>query len=175
MKLFKYVVLAVLWVFFSSSAYAQSIKDVADCEILFSPKGGITDNLIANIKGSKHIRIMAYSFTSEPIYNALVKAKRKGADIEVIGDARSEKGRNAKYLLMAQAGIKVYLDKKHPIFHNKVMVFNKEIFSTGSFNFSNNAETANGENNITCHSVNTSEAYLDYFETHKKHSTLLVP
>src|SRR5207248_5088149 len=42
----------------------------------FSPKGGCTDVVVAELKRARHeVLVLAYSFTSQPIAQALVDAK----------------------------------------------------------------------------------------------------
>jgi len=56
-----------------------------DC--FFSPKGGCTDGAVAEIeKAQKEIEMQAYSFTSQPIAQALVAAHHRGVKVTVVLD-----------------------------------------------------------------------------------------
>ena len=65
---------------------AVSIQ-AADIQVYFSPKGGCTEAVVANLdKATNTILVQAYSFTSAPIAKALVDAKK--AWCESAGDSR---------------------------------------------------------------------------------------
>ena len=51
----------------------------------FSPHGGATSANIKNLdQAKKSILVQAYSFTSAPIASALVRAHRRGVEVQVI-------------------------------------------------------------------------------------------
>ena len=61
-------------------------------EVYFSPKGGCTEAVVAEIQQAKQsIFVQAYSFTSTPIAEALVEAHKRGVHIEVILDVSNRK------------------------------------------------------------------------------------
>jgi len=68
------------------------------------------------------ILVQAYSFTSIPIAKALVDAHKRGVDVRVILDKsqRGEKYSSADFVL--HAGIPTFIDAKHQIAHNKIMI-----------------------------------------------------
>ena len=47
---------------------------------------------------------------------------------------------------LANSGIPTYIDDKHAIAHNKIMVIDRQTIITGSFNFTKAAEEKNAEN-----------------------------
>ena len=47
---------------------------------------------------------------------------------------------------MKDAGIPVWIDYRHAIAHNKIMIIDKQTLVTGSFNFTKAAEEKNAEN-----------------------------
>jgi len=57
-----------------------------DLHSYFSPKGGCTQAVVDVLNSAKKsVRVQAYSFTSAPIARALVDAKKRGIDVQVIG------------------------------------------------------------------------------------------
>jgi phosphatidylserine/phosphatidylglycerophosphate/cardiolipin synthase-like enzyme len=88
--------------------------------------------------------VQAYSFTSAPIANALVDAHKRGVNVQVILDKsqRTEKYSSADFV--ARAGIPTFIDAKHAIAHNKIMVIDGYEILTGSFNFTKAAEVSPG-------------------------------
>jgi phosphatidylserine/phosphatidylglycerophosphate/cardiolipin synthase-like enzyme len=115
--------------------------------------------------------VQAYSFTSAPIAKALVNARKRGVHIEAVLDKsqRTEKYSSADFV--AHAGIPVYIDSRHKIAHNKIMIIDRSTLVTGSFNFSKAAEQSNAENLLILKGnkplVNR---YIQNFEEHKGHS-----
>ncbi|PZP11759.1 MAG: phospholipase D family protein, partial [Sphingomonas hengshuiensis] len=91
--------------------------------VCFTPGGDCTQVIVDQLAAAKReVLVQAYSFTSPPIAQALVSAKRRGVDVRVILDKsqRTEKYSGADFL--AHGGVPVLIDAKHAIAHNKVMV-----------------------------------------------------
>ena len=140
-------------------------------QIYFSPKGGCTEAIISQIDQAKsEILVQAYSFTSAPIAKSLVTAHKRGIKVQVILDKsqRSEKYTSATFL--ANAGISIFIDDKHAIAHNKVMIIDRETVITGSFNFTKSAEERNAENILIIRSKELAKHYLDNWDKHREHS-----
>jgi phosphatidylserine/phosphatidylglycerophosphate/cardiolipin synthase-like enzyme len=74
---------------------------------------------------------------------------------------------------LAAAGAEVYLDARHAIFHDKVMVIDSVVVVTGSFNFTNAAEINNAENLLVIHSSGLAARYAENWEMHRQHSQLI--
>ena len=68
------------------------------------------------------------------------------------------------------AGIPTYIDAKHAIAHNKIMIIDKATVVTGSFNFTKVAEAKNAENLLIISSKELAKIYLDNWQSHKYHS-----
>ena len=95
----------------------------ADIQVFFSPKGGCTEAVVENVgKAKSTVLVQAYSFTSAPIAKALVDASKRGVKVQVILDKsnRTEKYSGADFLL--HEGVPTWIDDKHAIAHNKIMV-----------------------------------------------------
>src|SRR5712671_6727561 len=105
-----------------------------DVRVYFSPDGGCTDAIVKELTLAKRtVFVQAYSFTSKQIAEALVAAKKRGVQIQVILDKsqRTEKYSSADFL--AHAGVKTSIDTQHAIAHNKVMILDGQTVITGSF------------------------------------------
>lgn len=140
-------------------------------KVYFSPKGGCTEAIIKEIDQAKtEILVQAYSFTSAPIAKALVTAHKRGAKVIVILDKsqRSEKYTSATFL--TNAGIPTYIDDKHAIAHNKIMIIDNATVITGSFNFTKAAEEKNAENILIISSKELAKPYLENWQKHREHS-----
>src|SRR5262245_33040890 len=61
-------------------------------EAFFSPKGNCTDAVVREIRAARReVLVLAYSFTSRPIAEALVEAKLRGVTVEIVLDDSNEK------------------------------------------------------------------------------------
>lgn len=117
------------------------------------------------------IIVQAYSFTSAPIAAALVEAARRGVLIEIVLDKSNKTGRYSAADFVAHAGIPTWLDEKHAIAHNKVMVIDGTTVITGSFNFTKAAEESNAENLLIIRSEDLASLYAKQFIEHRNHSS----
>jgi phosphatidylserine/phosphatidylglycerophosphate/cardiolipin synthase-like enzyme len=140
----------------------------------FSPDGGCTDAVVAELnRAQRSVLVQAYSFTSAPIAKALSEAHQRGVDITAILDKsqRTEQYSAADFVL--HAGIPTYIDDKHAIAHNKIMLIDGRTIITGSFNFTKQAERSNAENLLIIQDKPTLyTAYEDNFRRHLEHSVV---
>jgi phosphatidylserine/phosphatidylglycerophosphate/cardiolipin synthase-like enzyme len=63
-----------------------------------------------------------------------------------------------------------YIDDKHAIAHNKIMIIDKATVITGSFNFTKAAEEKNAENVLIIKDKPLAKVYIENWEKHKGHS-----
>ena len=151
-------------------AYDLTLKDTP-VSVYFSPKGGGQQAIVDAIGQAKEsVYVQAYSFTSAPIAKALVEAAKRGVKIEAILDKSQRSERYTGATFLRNEGIPVYIDDKHAIAHNKVMIVDATIVVTGSFNFTKAAEEKNAENLLIIRSRKMAKIYMDDWEKHKEHS-----
>jgi phosphatidylserine/phosphatidylglycerophosphate/cardiolipin synthase-like enzyme len=124
--------------------YIASPPSVA---VHFSPKGGCTDAVVRELLAARHeVLVLAYSFTSKPIAQALVDAKLRGVKVDIVLDHSNEKEEYSDLHFFLEQGLVPVIDPHHAIAHNKVMIVDSRTILTGSFNFTNQAEHENAEN-----------------------------
>src|SRR5258708_5964067 len=74
-------------------------------EAHFSPKGGCTDIVVGALKNARReVLVLAYSFTSKPIAEALVDAKLRGVHVEIVLDHSNEKETHTELPFLAEQG-----------------------------------------------------------------------
>jgi phosphatidylserine/phosphatidylglycerophosphate/cardiolipin synthase-like enzyme len=155
----------------SSTVQTSQPATWPDIEVYFSPKGGCTDAIVREINNAKsNLYVQAYSFTSLPIAKALIAANNRDVLVKVILDKsqRSEKYREADFL--AHEHVMVFIDPKHAIAHNKIMIIDRQTVITGSFNFTKAAEDNNAENLLIIHDKALAEKYMANWVKHFDHS-----
>ncbi len=142
--------------------------------VYFSPNGGAQSSLVQRIElANDSILVLAYSFTSVPLAQALINAHRRGVAVQVILDKSQRKARRTVRQTLLSAGITVYIDTRHAIAHNKVMVIDGRTVVTGSFNFTKAAETKNAENLNIFDSPVLAHLYQNEWVKHRNHAQLL--
>jgi phosphatidylserine/phosphatidylglycerophosphate/cardiolipin synthase-like enzyme len=140
-------------------------------QVCFSPKGGCTEAIVSVINGAKtEVLVQAYSLTSSPIARALLHAHKRKIKVDVLLDKSQRKKHYRSTTLMANAGIPIFIDDEHSIAHNKVMIIDKEIVITGSFNFTRAAEEKHAENLLIIKNRDLARVYVENWEKHKRHS-----
>jgi phosphatidylserine/phosphatidylglycerophosphate/cardiolipin synthase-like enzyme len=144
----------------------------SNLQCYFSPQGGCTDAVVGALEAAKNtVDVQAYSFTSKPIAQALVGAHRRGVKVTVVLDKSQRTARYTEADFLAHAGIPTYIDDKHAIAHNKIMLIDGSTLLTGSFNFTNAAEKSNAENLLVIHGAPAIlQAYEANFQKHLGHS-----
>ena len=96
----------------------------------------------------KSIHVMIYSLTLQEIADALVDAKERGIEVKVLFDKGQSALKDAKDEYLVQKGIdlKIVDLSGYHIMHDKVSIVDGNAFSTGSFNYTQNADTGSAEN-----------------------------
>lgn len=171
----KSLVITVLTLLLSTTAESHNTGTInSKYEVCYSPKGGCTDMIVDFITNStSDVWVLAYVFTSDRIADALIQAAHAGRDVQVIVDKNAQKVRGNDVKKLVDAGLHVWVDKKHPISHSKVII-SGDSFETGSFNFSNAAEKTNQENAVIFYSTpELTKHYREFFEDHRSHSVKL--
>lgn len=144
--------------------------------LCFTPGEDCADKIVNEINNAKSdIYIQAYSFTSTPIAKALVDAFKRGITVEVILDKSQRSERYTSASFIANARIPTYIDDKHAIAHNKVIIIDRTVTITGSFNFTKAAQERNAENLLIIRSREIAKSYYNNWLRHRKHSRVYEP
>ena len=145
-------------------------------QFIFLLENQLDKRLIEQIEQeTKSIHICIYTFTHKHIANALVEAKKRGVDVEVIVDRFSVKFKSSLESLV-KAGIPVFVwspqrskAAHRPLMHNKFCIFT-DIVWTGSFNFTYEASNTHQENALVLQNASIASAYKGQFHTIKLRS-----
>jgi len=171
-KSMKKITTTVLSFLFLSFVAISAFAFQADItKVCFSPNGGCTESIVKEINAAKsEILVQAYSFTSAPIAKSLTDAFKRGVKVEAILDKSQRKEKYTAATFLANAGIPTFIDDKHAIAHNKIMIIDRETVITGSFNFTKAAEEKNAENLLIIRNKDLAGIYIKNWEKHKEHS-----
>ena len=131
----------------SAAAQAEDEGASTTMQNAFSPKRGATELVVKTVEAAtQSVCVAAYSFTSEPIANALLAAKARGVAVKVTLDKSQARGKSSILPQLQQSGLPVRINKHYAIMHDKFMVIDEKVLQLGSFNYTKSAETKNAEN-----------------------------
>jgi phosphatidylserine/phosphatidylglycerophosphate/cardiolipin synthase-like enzyme len=159
--------------FLTVAALALALNTFAaeNIKVYFSPKGGCTPAVVTAIDSAKTcIYLQAYSFTSEPIAKALVNAHKRGVRVFAVLDKSNRSAQYSSATFLKNYGVPTFIDSKHQIAHNKIIIIDEQTVVTGSFNFSKAAEESNAENLLVISDRQLALQYLGNWNEHQKHS-----
>jgi phospholipase D len=131
----------------------------------FTPPRGCTKLIIQRIeKATTSIDLQAYSFTSQPITDALCRAIDRGVKVRAIFDKSQLHDRHSRWKQLQEHGAEVKIDTVPGIAHNKVMIIDATWVISGSFNFTQAAETRNAENVLFINNPDTTASFIDNWQ-----------
>jgi phosphatidylserine/phosphatidylglycerophosphate/cardiolipin synthase-like enzyme len=158
----------------ASRTPAPAAQSQPSIRVFFSPDGGCTDAIVNELKyAQRTIDIQAYSFTSAPIAQAIVDAQKRGVKIRMILDKSQRTAKYTSATFLFNHDVPVFIDAKHAIAHNKIILIDGTTILTGSFNFTKAAEQSNAENLLII--TGQPKLYAEYaanLEEHLGHAEL---
>jgi phosphatidylserine/phosphatidylglycerophosphate/cardiolipin synthase-like enzyme len=142
------------------------IVDDTPLDIYFSPhdhvQSALTD-LISNAQSS--IYFLAYSFTADPLGDAIRQRAAVGITVEGVMEADQVASNiGTEFDAFHTAGLNIRLDGNPGQMHHKVMIIDKQIVVTGSYNFSASAEQVNDENLLVIYSPQITAEFMREFQ-----------
>jgi phosphatidylserine/phosphatidylglycerophosphate/cardiolipin synthase-like enzyme len=147
----------------------------AHSEVLFSPDDHPTTRLTQLLDRAKNrIHAAIYMITDKNISGALINAKRRGVDVQLIIDPINMEGSYGKGIELKKNNIDLYVfapsKKNHkkkmfhgPIMHNKFALIDNQLW-TGSFNWTKSANKQNQENVIITDDAGVCQKFEDHFQ-----------
>jgi phosphatidylserine/phosphatidylglycerophosphate/cardiolipin synthase-like enzyme len=131
-----------------ATAPAVAANDQAiSIEPHFSPEEAIAPTIVKLIDGTQHsLEIAAYAFTHPDIAAAVIRAHKRGVDVQIVMDMVEERDKTSVGPDLIAAGIPLRVRHKRGFQHNKYMILDRSIVITGSFNFTVSADERNAEN-----------------------------
>ncbi len=146
-------------------------------QVAFSPEDDAGEIIVQAIRGAKkQVLVQAFSFTHRKIAEALIEARRRGVEVQLIAD-REQVKRMERGLVpqIAADGVPTFIDSDHDSAHSKIMIIDagtaQAAVITGSFNFTHAAQYKNAENLLLFRgNPQLTQAYLANWQRHRAHS-----
>jgi phosphatidylserine/phosphatidylglycerophosphate/cardiolipin synthase-like enzyme len=167
----KPLILVPLLIVFGCQAPQVRTEADGQVKVYFTSSDSPTAAIIEVLDNAKQtVHVQAYSFTSALIAAALKRAYDRGVAVRVILDKSQVSEKYSSATFLKRAGIAVWIDSKHAIAHNKVMIVDGRTVITGSFNFTKNTEERNAENLLVINDERIANQYLANWGRCKGHS-----
>jgi len=159
---------------FESSNVVQAAGTI---EYAFTPGDDAAGLIVRTIDAARsQVLVQAFSFTHRDIADALVRANRRGLDVQIIADReQTESMESTAMQSLLDAGLPVFMDAEHSSAHNKVMVIDQDgkhpVLVTGSFNFTFAAQNRNAESVLVLHgNPDLTRAFYANWRRHREHA-----
>ena len=137
-----------------------SLKEGA-ISVCFTPNKKCQMQIIREVNKAKDsIFVQAYSFTDRDIAQALIGAAQRGVQVQVLLDKSNRNDKHSAKDVVIQNNLPLRFDSPSGIAHNKVMIIDRSIVLTGSYNFSAAAYTRNTENLLIFNSPDLAGDYI---------------
>jgi phosphatidylserine/phosphatidylglycerophosphate/cardiolipin synthase-like enzyme len=144
-------------------ATAFAAAPTATIDTCFAPESDCAAFAVGAIdRAQREILVGAYGLTTGAgIVEALLRAHRRGVDVELIADKTTPCGRNSGIDPLASAGVRVWIDHRARIAHAKTMVIDGAVTLNGSYNWTRGAAENSEDLNLVA-----SPAVADAYAAH---------
>jgi len=150
----------------SETPHPSLTIDGTPLNIYFSPADHIQSALLPLINDAQSsIYFLAYSFTSDPLGNAI--RQRAASGVKVAGVMETEQVKTdvgTEFAAFRKAGLNVHEDGNPGLMHHKVFIIDNQIVVMGSYNFTASAEKSNDENLIVINNSGIAAQYMKEFQ-----------
>jgi len=157
------LIIGFIFLFSDGLAFADTLAPGASYQVCFTPGENCTGEIVNLINQAKEsIYMQGYSFTSNAIAKALLRATKRGVKVWVILDKSQFTGDYySSSRLLLKNKIPVWNDNTVNIAHNKVLIIDESIVQTGSFNYTVSAQRYNAENILIINEKMLAKQYLN--------------
>ena len=150
-------------------------------EYAFTPGDDAAGLIVRTINhAASQVLVQAFSFTHRNIADALIRAHRRGVDVQVIADQEQTDAIDSSAMQsLVAADVPVFTDADHSAAHNKVIIIDRNgaepALITGSFNFTFAAQNRNAENVLVLRdNPDLARAFFANWQQHRKHAIAIV-
>lgn len=149
-------------------------------EYAFTPGNDAAGLIVQTIDSARsQVLVQAFSFTHRAIADALIRAHRRGLDVQIVADRdQTDSLESSAIQALVDAGVPVFTDADHAAAHNKVIIIDQNakqpVLVTGSFNFTFAAQYRNAENVLVMRgNPDLTGAFFANWQQHREHAVAL--
>jgi phosphatidylserine/phosphatidylglycerophosphate/cardiolipin synthase-like enzyme len=133
--------------------------------VLFSPEDKPVQYMLPFLENARrNIRFMAFSFTQPDIGDAMLERIQGGITVEGVFERVGSDSQFSEMMKLHCGGGNIRRDGNPGFLHHKIIIVDNRIVITGSFNFSDSANTRNNENVLIIDNADIARLYLDEFQ-----------
>lgn len=133
-------------------------------EIYFAPEDDVLNAINSKINNARSsIHFMTFAFTEASVRDAMLARSNAGVEIQGIFERVGSGTEYSALTPLFCAGLQVRQDGNPFVLHHKVIIVDREIVITGSFNFSQNATRSNDENLVIIQDADLAAQYLNEY------------
>ncbi len=134
-------------------------------ESYFSPDNQVERRLDALLgEAQEEIDLLVFNFTSDLLAEAILDRMQAGVVVRGVFERTQAENSGGEYGALRAAGADVRLDSNPDDMHHKVIIIDRRIVVTGSYNFSRAARDENDENLLIISSPALAADYLIEFD-----------
>jgi phosphatidylserine/phosphatidylglycerophosphate/cardiolipin synthase-like enzyme len=168
----RFSALPLLALLLAAAAASCAKPEVVPC---YTPGGRCSDAIVGEIGAARsEVLVQAYALTSKPVMDALVQARESGVNVTVILDPTYPFAQNSALYLSSLKGVPTFIDSRHPLAGNNVIIIDSATVITGSMPFTQDAEERQAENIVLIRSSGVAGSYRENWSAHKEHSEAFV-
>jgi phosphatidylserine/phosphatidylglycerophosphate/cardiolipin synthase-like enzyme len=130
----------------------------------FCPQDGCEAAVVQEIASAQHeVAFMLFTFTSDPVGNAMADAAARGAVVHGVVENR-QSDQYSEHVRLQGLGLDVRNDGNKYTMHHKVIIIDNATVITGSFNPTASATTKNDENLLIIRDGELALRYMQEFQ-----------
>lgn len=139
--------------------------DGTPVDTYFSPDDGVQAVLLDILnEAQESIYFMAFSFTADPLGEAIRERAESGVTVAgVMDEEQVASNQGTEFDPFRQAGLDVYIDGNPGQMHHKIIIVDESIVIVGSYNFTNSAESRNDENLMVIYNDQIAAFFIEEF------------
>jgi phosphatidylserine/phosphatidylglycerophosphate/cardiolipin synthase-like enzyme len=146
--------------------FMPAVIDSHSPGVYFAPENQVQEQILDMIGiAQTSIEFLGYSFTADPLAEALIAKSIQGVTVRGLMDAVSAvSNTGTEYDRMRHAGLDVRQASTVGAMHHKVFIIDGQVVMLGSYNFTRRADERNDENLLVIHSPAMAAAFQAEFE-----------
>lgn len=127
--------------------FLVACTDSRDISVYFTPSPDCEDAIVRLIDNTQNsLDAALYTITSKRLSEALMRAQKRGVFVRILTDRLQASNKNSQVRTLKANGVNIRVHSRYKIEHNKFAVFDAQIVSTGSYNWTSAAMLKNSEN-----------------------------
>ena len=115
-------------------------------------------------EAEKSIDIAMYSFTDDQLAAAVIRAYDRGVKVRILLEDSRKNEQGGEFTFLSDGGVQTKSVTEDKLFHHKFVVIDGSLTITGSYNWSDAADTRNFENVVFVSCEEIADRYVKEFE-----------